>query len=361
MNINSKYFYLENSNGYSFINRTHIKTSYKNMGSALGALNELKDHLQHITDNCHVSFYQDIANKIFVQYQSNYKCKIVNWIKKLFGFKSELESINNIFNQIKDIQLDKIKWNDDSIKKHFEEAMNNQDLLFIDYLARNFKDQLKNFCLHLAAQQGGDKEVFKTLIQHFCIDQTNPFGQTALNIAINKGDKDLVEWLIKEGADLNKKFYLHEAITTNQLEICRALIERGININRENQSSLFPLNLAIQMQRQEIVDLLIDKGVDLNQGYPLHQALRIGNVNICHVLIDHQVDLNQKDSTECSPLYLAISSSYPLELGKLLIEKGADLNQDYSNLFSLANKLKRKQVFDFIQKHREKLNSKNSN
>jgi len=159
------------------------------------------------------------------------------------------------------------------------------------------------------------------------------------NIAVEKRRLDIVKALINGGADLNTPSSfndtpLHIAVKEGKLDIVNALIEKGANLDLQDQQGNTPLHLAAKSGNLGIVKALIDGGADLNvvsnalYGTPLHIAVRRnkeGDSNIVKALIKGGANLNLQDWQSNTPLHLAAINGN-LEVFDALIKGRANLN-----------------------------------
>lgn len=137
-----------------------------------------------------------------------------------------------------------------------------------------------------------------------------------VDLAIQNGQKDIVEELIKLGASLNRKDGLG-----------RTALDTAIETNRDIEE--FP-----------IVKLLIEKGADIsamgtNGSIPLHTAAYYGQSGIIKYLLEKGADINAKTSYGYTPLMYAITSD-DMDVIRTLISKNADVtlqNGVGSNVF----------------------------
>ena len=91
------------------------------------------------------------------------------------------------------------------------------------------------------------------------------------------------------------------------------------------------LLLASRRGHKEIVQLLVENGIDINQTNKdgqnaLHWACENGNNEIAEFLIQNGINLKQKDIFQQNVLHWASRRGYR-EIVKLLIEEGIDANQ----------------------------------
>ena len=112
------------------------------------------------------------------------------------------------------------------------------------------------------------------------------------------------------------------------LEVARALLSRNDvlrYINAKDDNSLTPLHSASYNGHTEVVNLLIEKGADINVkdtsrgATPLHYASENGHTEVVNLLIEKGADIHVKDNSGNTPVHYARST----EVVNLLIEKGA--------------------------------------
>ena len=87
-------------------------------------------------------------------------------------------------------------------------------------------------------------------------------GTAPLHFAICNGHRDIAEYLISEGADINAKNNeggqtpLHIAARNGQKDVVELLIAKGADVNALNNSGWMPLKLAENQGHTEIIELL---------------------------------------------------------------------------------------------------------
>lgn len=97
------------------------------------------------------------------------------------------------------------------------------------------------------------------------LEATNEAGENGLMMAALRGHLDLVELLIKRGAQVNKAGWapLHYAATysgTNAVAIVRKLLEHHAFVDAESPNRSTPLMMAAQYGTETVVQLLLEEG-----------------------------------------------------------------------------------------------------
>jgi len=130
-------------------------------------------------------------------------------------------------------------------------------------------DNLGNFPLSWAAMNGHENLVRMLVEEYdFPLDFQNLEGNTALGTAVIGGYDDIVEYLLKKGANPNisnvkKESPLHIAACFGYWEICRLLISYGAWIDAEDEAGDTPLHWGVREEHIEVIELLIMKGANV--------------------------------------------------------------------------------------------------
>ncbi|KAF4999620.1 hypothetical protein FGRMN_2368 [Fusarium graminum] len=164
--------------------------------------------------------------------------------------------------------------------------------------------------------------------------------------------RDIVELLLKEGADLNKAggifgFPINAAClgdSTESVEYIKLLLERGASVDVKDPMGRKPVHMACYNSLEAFSALEIPDSDfvsrDVVGRVPLHYAVSSGQTDLVEEVIARSarvgVDINVKDNDGWTPLLWAARSSHALrspnqddalttDVVTLLIEKGADL------------------------------------
>ena len=153
------------------------------------------------------------------------------------------------------------------------------------------------------ALMAGDTAAARKLIeQHGDVNAAQPDGATPLHWAVYRSDKEMVDLLLRAGA----------------------------NPKAANREGSTPLWLASINGDAAIIETLLKAGADANEHLPLGRtpimaAARTGNVDAIKVLIDHGADVNAKETLRgTTPLMWAADEGHAPAI-QLLIQHGADI------------------------------------
>ena len=96
------------------------------------------------------------------------------------------------------------------------------------------------------------------------LNQLNASGESPLMLAALKGELDLAEKMVKNGADVNKTGWtpLHYAATNGHVSVIKLLLENYAYIDAESPNGSTPLMMASLYGSLDAVKLLVDEGAD---------------------------------------------------------------------------------------------------
>lgn len=160
-----------------------------------------------------------------------------------------------------------------------------------------------------------------------------------LHDAVIAGDADLVDALIRRGANVNKKNFDGETpllISTllENMKVVEKLVNAGADVNLKDNKGNTALQYALNyLDDLNIARILIEAGgnVDvarLNGSTALHFAALHNNVTVIEYLLRNGMDANTRDDQERTPLHLAgifNKGSSHLGLVETLLKSRADV------------------------------------
>ena len=170
------------------------------------------------------------------------------------------------------------------------------------------------------------------------IDQVDRDGKSPIITAsLGTGDCDTVEWLIKQGVDVNNSnkdglTAVHCAAEKNNLHLLKLLHKHGANIHQVGSVSTSPIMSALQPPGGcKIVRWLIEQGVDINYCgedhlTAAHVAANFGNLDVLKLLHKHgaNIQLVRSDGFNC--IMSTSDGTGDRDTMSWLIEQGLDVN-----------------------------------
>ena len=189
-------------------------------------------------------------------------------------------------------------------------------------------------CLHIAACFG-HTETVRYLMGLPFVDMNHRDGnnRTALCVAVDEEHTDIVQVLFDAGADIDTQNNegwspLHYACLTGALDVVRMLVRAGAEVRTTDNDGCTCLHGAARYGYTKTVRYLVglpevelDHRDDDNNS-ALHLAVDENRTDIVQVLIDAGADIDTQNHAGCSPLHSACASG-TLEVLKLLVRGGA--------------------------------------
>jgi len=175
----------------------------------------------------------------------------------------------------------------------------------------------------------------------------------SLSAACRSGNLEKTRKLLKKGADANGQIFanvknkktgklekkkstiLIETIKSQKVEIIKYLIKNGADINKANSAGVTPLMFAIMYfpEKLEIVDFMLNHQAKTNVkdkkgNTPLTGAVGAGRAEAVKLLIKHNTNVNEQNRRGVTPLMIAVATNNT-EIFKLLLKKGADIKKHH--------------------------------
>ncbi|XP_078664037.1 uncharacterized protein LOC144907104 [Branchiostoma floridae x Branchiostoma belcheri] len=217
--------------------------------------------------------------------------------------------------------------------------------------------------LHVASWYG-KTEVVELLLKHGAdLEARTKDDMTALHVASGNGETKVAAFLLKHGADLEARDVdgltsLHVASQYRRTEVVELLLKHGADLEARDVDGLTSLHVASQYRRTEVVELLLKHGADLEARdvggmTSLHVASGNGRTEVAALLIEHGADLEARDEGGMTSLHVASGHGHT-EVVELLIKHGANLEargEDGQTALQVASQYRRTEVAALLTKH----------
>ena len=172
------------------------------------------------------------------------------------------------------------------------------------------------------------------------------YQSTPLTCAMTNNDDLCTRWLLKQGADPNRRPGntgrppLAWACYYGDLSKVKILLAAGALIDRGAHEGPTPLAIAVQHGKEQVARHLLQVGADVNaacqpQQSPLYKAVLHNRRELSKVLLEAGAapDLRCTQEVKQTPLILAVQEGYYL-LAELLVDHGADMSRKGPEGFS---------------------------
>ncbi len=160
---------------------------------------------------------------------------------------------------------------------------------------------------------------------------------TPLNLACERGQAGIVDFLLNQGADpylgdRENSQPIHLAAISGSIECMDLLLGRGVDIDLQDDFGMTPLLFALSRGQRDMSAYIVEKGadIDLRSGVgwsAVHLAIVTRNNELAKELINRGVEVNVALETGMTPLHSAVSYGNT-DLVKMLIDHGADMEAE---------------------------------
>ncbi len=146
--------------------------------------------------------------------------------------------------------------------------------------------------VRLLLQAGADKDEYLEELLYQSTERSSIIlPGTPLSYAVWKGRTDIVKMLIDAGADLSLGNLLFIAMDKKRNNIVKMLLDAGVPMH------LNALDQAVTTNNEEALKMLLDHGTNVNiqdrdGGTPLMRAVAMDNQNFVNILLDYNADVN---------------------------------------------------------------------
>ncbi|XP_026196929.1 kinase D-interacting substrate of 220 kDa B isoform X3 [Anabas testudineus] len=173
------------------------------------------------------------------------------------------------------------------------------------------------------------------------VDGRSDNGQTPLMLAAEQGSLEIVQELVRRGANVNLDDVdcwsaLISAAKEGHLEVVRELLENSAYIEHRDMGGWTALTWACYKGRVEVAKLLLEQGANPNTTgqqfsvYPIIWAAGRGHADIVKLLLQNGAKVNCSDKYGTTPLIWAARKGH-FDCVMYLLENGADVDQEGAN------------------------------
>ncbi|GJQ78332.1 hypothetical protein Trydic_g3747 [Trypoxylus dichotomus] len=174
------------------------------------------------------------------------------------------------------------------------------------------------------------------------------FTRTLLQFAIEYGNKDAIEILLKYNPDANFLAQpLHKAVILQQTEIIKLLLQHGADPNTSTDLGNSLVKFAFRMKNESIIHMLLSHNVDFHifmlKTTPLIRAVLRSTNAIVELLLRNGADANQVDEFGWPALMYTVYMRNSEDILQLLLKYNADVNfEDKIGETPLSTAIKRR-------------------
>ncbi|XP_036810984.1 kinase D-interacting substrate of 220 kDa isoform X3 [Oncorhynchus mykiss] len=172
------------------------------------------------------------------------------------------------------------------------------------------------------------------------VDSRSENGQTLLMMASEQGSLEMVQELLRRGANVNLDDVdcwtaLISAAMEGHVEVVKELLANNASLEHRDMGGWSALMWASYKGRVEVAQLLLEKGASPNitgqySVFPVIWAAGRGHAEIVHLLIKHGAKVNCSDKYGTTPLIWAARKGHFDSVMHLLVN-GADVDQEGAN------------------------------
>uniref|UniRef100_A0A3P8ZZT4 KAP NTPase domain-containing protein n=1 Tax=Esox lucius TaxID=8010 RepID=A0A3P8ZZT4_ESOLU len=173
------------------------------------------------------------------------------------------------------------------------------------------------------------------------VDGRSDNGQTPLMLASEQGSLEIVQELIRRGANVNLDDVdcwsaLICAAKEGHVDVVKELLDNSAYIEHRDMGGWTALMWAAYKGRVEVTKVLLENGANPNTTgqqysvYPIIWAAGRGHAEIVHILLENGAKVNCSDKYGTTPLIWAARKGH-FDCVMHLLENGADVDQEGAN------------------------------
>lgn len=162
------------------------------------------------------------------------------------------------------------------------------------------------------------------------INAPGPDGETPLASAATRGDLEVMRFLLSQGASAQGTA-LRQAVLNGHRAAAQLLLDHGADVNSPGNDGTTSLHVAARAGFTNLAQFLLSRGarvdaVDNRGRTALHiAAVSDDGIEMAKLLVANGANLNAQDETDTTPLVAAIQRK-GIAMGRFLLDHGADPN-----------------------------------
>jgi ankyrin repeat protein len=167
------------------------------------------------------------------------------------------------------------------------------------------------------------------------LHEQTPGAITPLMISLAYQQNEMALWLLKEGANINARDALGQAVLHyvarfSESEILRMLLKHHPTMNSPDKNGRTPLHYAALLGRDEMVKALLKFGAiavfkDNGHCSPIHHAAMGHHIKVVETFLNYGVHVDELDVVGRTPLHLAVVLGN-VKMVNLLLSWGANVS-----------------------------------
>lgn len=209
----------------------------------------------------------------------------------------------------------------------------------VDASYKNYKkfDTALFSALEIAAEHG-NKDIVKLLCDFGADAHSKMNTGRALNLAAGRGHKEIVNFFLDRKALYDSTIFddsLRVTASSGQIEIVKALMDSGSDVNTKARGTKFtPLLKAVSKNCKEMVEYLLERGANVHDRdrfmtSAIHFAtmIREDDEYVTKLLLDRGAEIDRVDVRGRTPLSCAVCRGH-INMVKFLLDRGAKIDSD---------------------------------
>jgi ankyrin repeat protein/L-ascorbate metabolism protein UlaG (beta-lactamase superfamily) len=204
--------------------------------------------------------------------------------------------------------------------------------------------------IHDAVQQGNLTKTQSLIAKNpALLNSKTVTGSTPLHVAVMRGHKKLMEYLIGEGANIDAldkegRTPLICAIMSRKADLAHTLVKRGADVTIKSKEGASAIVYTLFFGPQDLIEPILDHGQDVNERFIgevtlMQGAAAMGNTNAMKILYERGADVNAISERGETALYFCVREG-KTEIATWLFSHGArarcELEGSGRNLLHLA-------------------------